>query len=261
MNEIIDSHVHLEDFRDLHGVLRRAKEEGVIAIVTAGVNQESNKKILEICKACRGSKDYPVIFPSLGIHPGDVIGLEFDSAYKLIEDNVRDIVAISEIGLDYWYKEARRDESVRKLQENVFERLLALAKKWDRPVVIHSRGAHKECFERASEAGIRKAVFHWYSGPDDILDSILKAGYLVSAAPSLEYSAQHQRAIRKAPLQQILLETDSPVFFKPQSGKYRSEPKDLSRSLKETARIKGLSEDEVARNTTYNALTFFNLSV
>ena len=92
-----------------------------------------------------------------------------------------------------------------------------------------------------------------------MLEGILKAGYFISATPSLEYSPEHQKAVKKAPLERLLLETDSPVVFKPGSGKYRSEPKDVVRTLKAVAKIKNVTEAEVAEQTTDNTIKFFDL--
>ena len=260
MNKIIDSHAHLEDIAAIKEALSRAKEAGVIAVITAGVNHESNKKVLEISREYGSSKDLSTVFPSLGIHPGDVIGLELNSAFKFIEENIKNAVAVGEIGLDFWYKEARKNEEVQKLQEKVYLKLLDCAKRENKPAVIHSRGAWKECFQKAAESGIKKAVFHWYSGPEDVLEGILKAGYFISATPSLEYSPEHQKAVKKAPLERLLLETDSPVVFKPESGKYRSEPKDAVRTLKAVAKIKNVTEAEVAEKTTDNTIKLFGLA-
>jgi len=259
MNRIIDSHAHLEDIIAIKEALGRAKDAGVIAIIAAGVTHESNKKVLEICAKYGPSKNIPAVFPALGIHPGDIAGLDLSSAFAFIEENVKHAVAVGEIGLDFWYKEARKNEDVRKLQEKVYLKLLDCAGRENKPAVIHSRGAWKKCFQKASESGIKKAVFHWYSGPEDVLDGILKAGYFISATPSLEYSPEHQSAVKKAPLERLLVETDSPVVFKPESGKYRSEPKDAVRTLKAVAKIKNVSEAEVAEKTTDNVIKLFDL--
>ena len=96
MNEIIDSHVHLENFEELDHVLNNARGAGVIAIIAAGVDDRANRRILEICRTYKDSKDYPAIFPSLGIHPGDIKGLELDPAFDFIEDNIQNIVAEGE---------------------------------------------------------------------------------------------------------------------------------------------------------------------
>jgi TatD DNase family protein len=100
-----------------------------------------------------------------------------------------------------------------------------------------------------------KAVFHWYSGALDILDRILADGFWVSATPALTYSPPHRAAITRAPLERILIETDSPVKY----GDKVSEPADLRVTLRELSLLKNVSEDELALITTENARRFFDI--
>lgn len=272
---LVDTHSHLSDIADLTDALVRAKAAGIQAIVAVGVNQESNKKTLEMASRFNDPEVYPVrqrligpavsngvnpiIYPAIGFHPGDINTYEAENVSGFIEDNISKIVAIGESGLDYWYKEARKDGPVRELQDRVFAEQIKLAKQHDKPIIIHSRGAWKECLKKTKEAGIKRAVFHWYSGPEDVLREILAEGYFMSAAPSCEYSPEHRKAIEIAPLERMLLETDSPVVYKPALGRYKSEPKDVARVLKEVAKIKNVPEEEAAAMTTRNAGAFFNL--
>jgi TatD DNase family protein len=105
------------------------------------------------------------------------------------------------------------------------------------------------------EAGIGKAVFHWYSGPLDLLEGILADGYLVSATPALSYSPPHQAAIRLASLKQILVETDAPVVY----GDKPSEPVDLLLTIRELSRLKSLELQQVMEVTAQNARNFYGL--
>jgi len=257
---LVDTHSHLSDIADLTDALVRAKAAGIQAIVAVGVNQESNKKTLEMASRFNDPEVYPIIYPAIGFHPGDINTYEAENVSGFIEDNINKIVAIGESGLDYWYKEARKNGPARELQDRVFAEQIKLAKQHDKPIIIHSRGAWKECLKKTKEAGIKRAVFHWYSGPEDVLREILAEGYFMSAAPSCEYSPEHRKAIEIAPLERMLLETDSPVVYKPALGRYKSEPKDVARVLKEVAKIKNIPEEEAARITTENAKQFFELS-
>jgi TatD DNase family protein len=105
------------------------------------------------------------------------------------------------------------------------------------------------------EAKIEKAVFHWYTGSIDLLEKILSAGYFISATPALVYSPPHQEAIRHAPLERILLETDSPVSYQ---GK-EARPKDVRVTWEEVARLKGIDPLIVSQQTTLNASQFFQI--
>ncbi len=105
------------------------------------------------------------------------------------------------------------------------------------------------------ERGIKQAVFHWYSGPLDLLDEILAMGYFISATPALVYSPPHQEAIKRTPLEKILLETDTPVNYQG----IEARPKDVRISLEQVARLKGLDPMDVSKQTTANASRFFKI--
>ena len=253
--KLIDTHAHLEEVEDLAGALIRAKEAGVETIVAVGQNAESNEQVLKIAEEYRE----PRICVALGIHPSGLESERAFSALDFIKKRIEKTIAIGEIGLDYWYKEARKEGRGRELQQEIFRKQLDLAVEYDKPVSIHSRGAWKDCFRITLRQKTVKAVFHWYSGPEDVLKEILESGYFISATPAAEYSSEHRAAIAKTPIERLLLETDSPVTYKPETGTYRSEPKDVMRSLKAVAEIKGIDESYLAQKTTENAMRFFGL--
>jgi TatD DNase family protein len=105
------------------------------------------------------------------------------------------------------------------------------------------------------DSGIDKAVFHWYTGSLEILEKIINDGYYVSATPALAYSPPHQAAMKAAPIERILVETDSPVEYQ---GKV-SEPADLTMTLSELANLKNMEREEVQQITTNNAKRFFGI--
>jgi len=107
------------------------------------------------------------------------------------------------------------------------------------------------------EAGLKKAVFHWYSGPMEVLTRIIEKGYLISATPALVYSSRHRKAIRRMPMGGLLLETDAPQAYRG----VESEPKDLLTSLFAVADLKGMEPEEVANWTTQNARELFELDL
>ena len=153
------------------------------------------------------------------------------------------------MGLDYKVKVKKR------LQKEVFSKLLNLAVQVHKPVIIHSRFSYQRTYELAVDAGVEKAVFHWYSGPLNILDKIINSGFYVSATPSLAYSPHHQAAMSQAPVERILIETDAPVQY----GDRLSEPADLIETLFHLSKIKNIPEDKLAIIVTKNAEKFFGL--
>jgi TatD DNase family protein len=134
--------------------------------------------------------------------------------------------------------------------------LLSLGQRYRKPVVIHSRYAWRDSLALTKRAGVELAVFHWYTGPSNVLKEILDAGYFVSATIATEYHAEHRRAVKEAPLERLLLETDCPVVYQG----HRSEPADVTRSLQAASDIKGLPPGVVAEKTTQNARLLFGIT-
>lgn len=254
MNELtlVDCHAHLEEVNEPETAIERAGRSGVCTIVAVGSDLESNRRVLSLS----GRHGEVSVHASLGIHPWRLEGRDLEQELSFVENNLHRAIGVGEIGLDFWMKEARKDFSRRKRQEEVFRRLLSMARNASKPVNIHARGAWGECLRLLLAERISRAVFHWFSGPLETLREILNHGYLISATPAAHYSEKHQSAIREAPLDRILLETDCPEVYE---GR-KSEPADLVRTLQTVARIKEIPEPEVAQATTENAVRFFDLS-
>jgi TatD DNase family protein len=243
---VIDTHAHLDELEDPDDAILEAKEAGVSAIIAVGQSMESNKKTLEIAGLYRG-----YIYPAIGYHPWLIKEEDIKDTLVQLDRDLKKCVALGEIGLDYKAKVKK------KVQKRVFQQLLELAGKHDKPVIIHSRYSHQTTYDMVKERGLKKAVFHWYSGPLDVLDSIVSAGYYVSATPALLYNPYHGKAMAAAPLSNILIETDTPVTYQ----ELRARPKHVRITLRELARVKGLSEEEVARETTANAKRLYGLEL
>jgi len=259
MMTIIDTHAHIDQLEDLPGALLRAHEAGVSDIVAMSVDLDSMQKLLAI----KDQYHKPKIHPALGVHPGMVSDssgkacLHPDLAYDFMRANISKASAIGETGLDYWYKWVRKDMPERQKQKDSFGFHLSVAREFDLPIVIHSRGAWRDCFSMTIESKVKRALFHWYSGPVDILGQIIDAGFYVSTSPSVAYSPESQKAMAQAPLERVLIETDSPVHYKDGDASYMAEPKDVIRTWKALARLKNLDEQEVLDQVNTNAKTFF----
>ncbi|HUL38193.1 MAG TPA: TatD family hydrolase [Thermodesulfobacteriota bacterium] len=241
---LVDGHAHLEELSDLTESLQEASAAGVCGIIAVGMDIESNRKVLKIAR-----EDEGYIYPALGYHPWEIREGDVEANLSFIRDHAEECVALGEIGLDYKIKVKK------ELQWRVFGELLNTALESDRPVIVHSRFSHRRAFEMVRERKIKRAVFHWYSGPVDLLDKILAMGYFISATPALAYSPPHREAIQRAPIERILLETDTPVSYQGRG----SRPKDVRMSLEEVARLKGLEPSLVAMQTTANASEFFQI--
>jgi len=236
----------LDELDDLSDALQEAKTAGIKGIIGVGVNVDSNKKILEIAKENHG-----YVYPALGYHPWQMREDEVEENLSFIREHIDKYIALGEIGLDYKIK-VKKD-----LQWKVFGELLDIALEHDKPIIVHCRFSYRKALEMVVGKGIKRAVFHWYSGPLDLLEEILNNGYFISATPALTYSPPHQEAIKRAPLERILLETDSPVSYQ---GK-EARPKDVWISLREVARLKGVDLKVVAEQTTANASLLFQIAL
>jgi len=248
----IDTHAHLAGLPESDAVVERAKKAGLSGIVAVSASLPTIESTLRLSRGHRG-----YIFAALGIHPTEFFDQSIDAALDTIRDNASDCVAVGEIGLDYWHKLIRKDETQKDKQKEFYVSQLRLARDLDLPVSIHSRGAWVDCLDLALRHGPGKGVFHWYSGPLDVLNGVLDAGYLVSCTPAVEVSSELRAAMMKAPLESILVETDSPVWIK--SLKRQSEPADVLLTLKHLSELKGVPVEDVERATTRNAETLFKL--
>ncbi len=254
---LIDTHAHLDHLENLGQALKDAVESGVEAIVAVSMDLESCRKNLVIKK----NTDRPKIFLAMGIHPEKASRADLGPCLDFIRQHAGELAAVGEIGLDFWYKWVRKDEARKSEQRNVFRAFLEVAKELNLPAVIHSRGVWRECLETAQSVGVRKAVFHWYSGPVDVLNEIIKAGYFVSTSPSVAYSPQSREAIASAPIERTLIETDSPVHYHglEASEGFHAEPKDVLRTLKAYCELKGMEEERAAAILNRNAREVFGI--
>jgi TatD DNase family protein len=209
---LVDVHTHLDELDNLSEALQEAKIAGIKGIIGVGVNVDSDKKILEIAEENHG-----YVYPALGYHPWQMREDEVEENLSFIREHIDKYIALGEIGLDYKIK-VKKD-----LQWKVFGELLDIALEHDKPIIVHCRFSYRKALEMVVGKGIKRSVFHWYSGPLDFLEEILNNGYFISATPALVYSPPHQEAIKRAPLERILLETDSPVSYQ---GK-EARPKDV----------------------------------
>ena len=241
---LIDGHVHLGDMAHPERAIENALAAGVDRMITVSMNLDSCRRTLALA-----DKFPDHVFPAIGYHPWAITAEDTEDTLLFIAQNLHRCVALGEMGLDYKVKVKK------KLQKEVFAKLLGLAVHVHKPVIIHSRFSYQRTYEMAAEAGVEKAVFHWYSGPVDILDRIVDSGFYVSATPALAYSSHHQAAMARTPVERILIETDAPVQY----GNRSSEPADLHETLFHLSRIKNIPEDQLAAIVIKNTERFYGL--
>lgn len=256
MPTIIDTHAHLYDVSDVAAALREAAAAGVSDIILPGVDLASNRCHMELRVACAD----PRLHLAFGLHPGNITADEAGQCLAFVCERAAEAVAIGETGLDFSYKWVRDDTAKKDEQRAVFARHLDLAREFNLPVIVHSRGAWRESLAMVKAAGVKAADFHWYSGPEDVLKDILDAGFVISCSPALEYSPEVRRAALYAPLGSILVETDTPVMIPgPARERVPSAPKDVWRTLRALAVLKNIPESEALAAVNARARAFFRI--
>jgi TatD DNase family protein len=241
---LIDGHAHLHEIEDAAEAVDRARAAGVTQILAVGMDLASNRRTLALAEAHRDA-----VLPAVGYHPWNIVSEDLPATLAHMDAHLHRCVAVGEVGLDYKVKVKKA------LQQEVFNKVLRLAGRHRKPVIVHSRFSHQRCHRMVSQHGIERAVFHWFSGPLDVLDRIVADGYYVSCTPALAYSTAHQQAMRHAPLERILVETDCPV---PYQGK-PSEPAHLIETIRQLSLLKRLPEKKVARITAASARRLFRI--
>ncbi len=245
IDRIIDAHAHLCDASfdsDLAAVLARAREAGISAIVAVGEDLAEARKNLEL------AAQHSMIRPAAGLYP-TVLSLEQAEEMQAFICSQRDkLVAIGEVGLDYWVVQ---EESNKGLQRQVFRGFIALAKELNLPLNVHSRSAGRHAIALLLECGATKVQLHAFDGSAAAAQPAVDAGYFFSIPPSIVRSRQKQRLVRKLPLSCLLVETDSPVLGPSPEG--RNEPANAIVSIKAIADLKQISEAEVIAAVSQNA--------
>lgn len=255
---LIDSHAHLTDRKlmsDLQGVLERAAEAELEAIVTVGADPADNRAVAKLVA------DTPRIFGTVGVHPHDAKVVTEDVLAEMAElATAERIVAIGETGLDFY-----RDLSPRDRQEIVFAQQIQLARELDLPLVVHSRDAHERTMailERESGGEVR-GVMHCFSGDRAIADRVLELGMYIGIAGPVTYPNARglREVVRHVPLERLLVETDCPYLTPQKYRGKRNEPAYVMYVAEAVAEVRERSFDEVARMTTENAKKLFSLAI
>jgi len=253
MHKLIDTHAHLEEIADREQAITNAKAVNIIAIIAVGSDYESNQEVLNLAEVYKG-----FVYPALGLHPWSLKDANIERNLEFIEAYINKAVALGEVGLDYDKRVRAQAEKGRQI--DVLKELLRIAKSHQKPAIIHSRYAWRDSLTVVDEAQLEKVVFHWYTGTSSVLRDIISRGYFVSATPAVEYHEEHRRAVKEAPLERLLLETDSPVVYRRGTEfEYQSRPAHVLKVLEGVSRLTGIDEAQIAGVTTANAVKFFSL--
>lgn len=253
----IDSHAHLDDERfneDRSELINSLKENKIDMVLNIGAELESSRASVQL------ANEYSQIYAVVGVHPHDAKDIPEDYLDQLRDlSREEKVLAIGEIGLDYYY-----DNSPREIQRKVFLEQIKLAQELSLPVVIHTRDADQETFEIIKDAvqnGGLKGVMHCYSGSAELAKEYLKLGFFISLGGPVTFKkARVPKEVAKiVPLDRLLIETDCPYLTpEPYRGK-RNEPKYVAYTAEAIAEIKGISIEELAQATSRNVKELFDI--
>lgn len=277
MNMLTDTHAHLNFSaynKDLDEVIKRTLAEDV-RVINIGTKYETSKKAVEIAEKYEG------MYAAIGMHPIHVktnlvkiktdpeegsfetLGEDFNKEKYLELAKSKKVVAIGEIGLDFYYrpKTKRKLELFKEKQKEVFLQQLNLAKELDLPVILHCRMAHEDLLKILALQVISyklQGVVHCFTGTWEQAEKYLKMGFYIGLN-GIIFKLNLDEVMKSIPLDKILIETDCPYLTPPQEGNKRNEPLFVKYVVQKIAEIKNLACKKIIEITTQNARELFRI--
>ena len=252
---LFDSHAHYEDPRfdeDRDALLASLPAAGVARVVEIGCDAAGAAIALDLADR------YPFIYAAVGVHP-EQAGEADDAEFAALEACYAHpkVVAVGEIGLDYHW-----DTPAREVQREVFARQLETARRFDLPVCIHDRDAHRDTLDiLRAYPGVR-GVFHCYSGSLEMTRDVLKLGFVFGFGGVITFknAKKYEPILKSLPAEAILIETDCPYLApEPYRGK-RNDSRYLTRVVETIAELRDLSVEETAALTYQNAARLYGIA-
>lgn len=251
MISMIDTHCHI--YKEYYDNIDSVINEMNGFMIVAGIDDKTNLEVIDLISR------YENVYGVIGIQPEEVHKITSDS-FNIIEKNIDNpkIVGIGEIGLDYYWDDSNKD-----YQKVVFCRLMELASKYNKPVVIHSRESIKDTYDIICKYPNVKCVLHCYSSSLEMAKELVKKGVRlgIGGVVTFKNSKKLNEIVKEIPLEYLLLETDSPFLTpEPYRGK-QNRPQNVLYVAQKIAEIKGITTDEVLVATTKNAIEQFDLPI
>jgi TatD DNase family protein len=256
---IIDTHAHIDMDQfaeDREDVIQRARDSGVGYIINIGCDIESSRRSLEL------AEQYDFIYSSAGVHPHDVKDID-ESTYGELETLLAHprVIALGETGLDYFKNYSPQDQ-----QRTHFRKQIELARKLDKPIIIHCRDANEDMIAILSEYypqndKARPGIFHCFSGDQTLAEKALAMGFYISFSGSVTFKKSEElRAVAKiVPADRLFAETDCPYLAPvPNRGK-RNEPANVHHTAALLAEVRGLRIEDVLRTMEVNFFELFGI--
>ncbi len=252
---LFDTHAHYDARQfdpDRDQVLSALPGQGVELVVNPGCDLASSRKAVELAER------YPFVYAAVGVHPeecADWIESDVEELRSLAAQPK--VVAIGEIGLDYYWPE----NPPRELQKQVFRAQMALAQELDLPVIVHDREAHGDSLDIVRDFPQVRGVFHCFSGSAEIAGELVKLGWMISFTGVLTYQNARKavEAAQAIPLERIMIETDSPYMAPVPHRGTRNHSGYVAHTCQRLAEIKGITPENCAQITMENGKRFFNI--
>jgi len=253
---LVDSHCHLDfpDFADdLDGIVGRARAAGIGRIVTISTRVKRFDALLAI------SEKYDDVFCTVGTHPHQADEEDGISAHELVRlTQHRKVVGLGEAGLDYFYRHGSPEAQARGFRAHI-----AAARMTGLPLVIHTRDADENCariLEEEIAKGAFRAVLHCYTGGRDLAMTAIRLGFHIGFTGILTFkNSQNLREIAaELPADRVLVETDAPFLAPGKHRGKRNEPAFVTETARVLAETRGVSFEEIARQTTANFFALFD---
>lgn len=245
---IIDTHCHIEnvDYDNPEEIINKLKD---YILINNGVDTKTNKMVLEI------AKKHSNFYAAIGYHPENIEHI--DNYKQFLEENITDAIAIGEIGLDYHYRDDNKEE-----QKALFISQLKLAKKYNKPVIIHARDAVKDTLDILKQYQV-KADLHCFSSSVEMAREFIKIGCYIGVGGTLTFKNAKKlvEVVKEISINRILLETDSPYLAPEPVRGTINDPTNLKYVISKIAEIKGLTYESVLDNLNQNAIEFFGLKI
>ena len=250
---IIDTHTHICDPSfdiDREEVLQRAADAGVGAVIAVGENLDDARRNLDL------AEKHPMICPAAGLYPTILDLDQAEQMHAFIRRERTSLVAIGEVGLDFWIV---KEEAHKELQKEILKGFVQLSRELDLPLNIHSRSAGRHAVALLLENGATRVQMHAFDGKASAALPAVEAGYFFSIPPSVVRSRQKQKLVKHLPLSCLLVETDSPVLGP--DPKQRNEPANITLAIKAIAELKSVAVEEVLKAVGENTRRLYGRRV
>lgn len=250
---MIDTHCHLykQYYEDLDFIIDKLKKAGIKAVIVNGCDMKSNKEVIEL------TKKYDIVYGALGFHPTELGDFD-DENLKWLEEHINDdkIVAVGEIGLDYHY-----DDTDKVIQKKVFIEQLNIAKRYNKPVIVHTRDSIGDTYDILKDSGCIGSI-HCYSGSVDMAKKFINLGFCLGIGGIVTFKNAKNiiEVIKEVDLKYILLETDCPYLTPEPYRKYKNDSSYLSLILKKIVDLKGIDIDVANTIILANTMRIFDIS-